>query len=153
MKLRYEFYELRPDGQPLLFRAGWSWFAFCAPPVWAAAHGIWAAALGMSVLGGCLAYSAATSHAATTALLSFWLLASWFIADGGWRWAVKRALSKHPPDRLTYHGGIVATSRTDAEEQARQSIEIRQRFYDACRTAPPEHVVQALEILDRDGAL
>jgi hypothetical protein len=153
MKHRYEFYELKPEGRPLLLPAGWSWFAFVAPPVWAAGHRLWPAALGMSALGGCLAYSATTSHTATTALFSLWLFASWFLADGGWRWAARRTLSQYPPDRLAYHGGILATSKKDAEEQAWNSMEIRKRFFEACRTAPPEHVAQALDILDRDGAL
>jgi hypothetical protein len=153
MKVRYSLFEHKETGVPLVVRAGWSWFAFTVAPLWAASNGIWAAAAGMSILGCSLAYALVTGHPTSTVLLIAWIMLSWWMGDDGQRWVTRRTVARFGEGKLAYLGGAIASSKVDAENQARNSIAIRERFYAAARNAPPEHVALAREMLDRDAAL
>ena len=151
MKSRFDLFQHKPTGKPVVVRTGWSWSAFLFAPLWAASHALWGAALGMSLLATAVAYAVVTGHESRTVLISAWLLLSWWMADGGHRWVRRRILSSFGEGELMYLGGELASSPLEAEEQARLSIEIRDRFFAAARNAPPEHVAQALSFLNQDA--
>jgi hypothetical protein len=129
----------------LVFRAGWSWWAFFVSPLWALRHGFWVAAVGMAGLDLALVFSGFQSLG-YSALVVPWLLLSWWIADGGNRWVIKRQASAR--SGLRYICGSDASTRAQAEAEALRSIEIDQNFIAACRRAPPEQVAQALAMLE-----
>jgi hypothetical protein len=107
----------------------------------------------MAVLACALGYSLFAGHPASTVLLLAWVMLSWWMGDDGQRWVTGRTVARFGAGNLTYLGGAIASSKADAEDQARHSLEIREHFYAAARNAPPEQVALALEILDRDDAL
>ena len=142
---RYELFEDLATKRPLVFRAGWSWGAFFASPLWALRHGFWIAAVGMAGLDLALVFSTLRSLE-YSALVVPWLLLSWWIADDGNRWVIKRQTTARSD--LRYICGSDASTQAQAEAEALRSIEIDENFIAACRRAPPEHVAQALAMLE-----
>lgn len=142
---RYELFEEIATKQPVVLRAGWSWWAFFAPPLWALTQGLWGAVLGTTAVGLTLALAAVRSGDYFV-FLTPWLLLCWWVADDGGRWAVRRATVGRKD--LRYICGSDASSRAGAEGEARRSIHIRENFIAAAKIAPPDQVALALAILE-----
>jgi hypothetical protein len=150
VKSRFELFEHKPTGRLLVVDAGWSWFAFLLPPLWAAGNGVWTAAIGMAALAGGIALTVSMRHEARVGLIAAWIIFSAWMAEGGHRWTLPRKLSALGEGEITYLGDVVAASSAEAERLARQSLQTGEPLRTAPRNAPPEHVVRALAVLNGD---
>lgn len=76
------------------------------------------------------------------------LFFSAWVAGEGNRWAIAATLRSYDKDCVVHIGGSIARTRSAAEEEARESIRIRNRFIESASRQPPEHVAQALGLME-----
>ena len=145
---RFNLFQRKSTGAPLVIPTGWSWPAALFSPLWAASRGLvlWAATLAALLAWAALLISQG-NHDSSLPLAGYLLLSVYMGAEGR-NLLGKRLLAVVGKDDLVFLSPSHHLDENAARTEAQTIIEQNASFLASCEQLSPKGLAQALSILD-----